>query len=63
VLIVLPLLRIGNRIVTGHFIARTPYDAAILGLLVMVLVSLYATYDIAVSLPKITVVLLGVGTF
>jgi len=63
VLIVLPLLWIGNRIVTGHFIARTPYDVVILGLLLMVLVSLYATYDIAVSLPKITGVLLGVGTF
>ena len=63
VLIVLPLLWIGNRIVTGHFIARTPYDVVILGLLLMVLVSLYATYDIAVSLPKITGMLLGVGTF
>ena len=63
VLIVLPLLWIGNRIVTGHFISRTPYDVIILGLLVMVLVSLYATYDIAVSLPKITGVLLGVATF
>jgi putative inorganic carbon (hco3(-)) transporter len=62
-LIVLPLLWIGNRIVTGHFLARTPYDVVILGLLVMVLVSLYATYDIAVSLPKITGVLLGVATF
>lgn len=62
-LIVLPLLWIGNRIVTGHFIPRTPYDVIILGLLVMVLVSLYATYDIAVSLPKITGVLLGVSAF
>jgi hypothetical protein len=40
VLIVLPLLSIGNRIVTGHFIARTPSDVVILGLLFMVLVSL-----------------------
>ena len=62
-LIVLPLLWIGNRIVTGHFIPRTPYDVVILGLLVMVLVSLYATYDIAVSLPKIAGVLLGVSAF
>jgi putative inorganic carbon (HCO3(-)) transporter len=63
VLVLLPLLWIGNRIVTGHFIPRTPYDVVILSLLVMVLVSLYATYDIAVSLPKITGVLLGVSAF
>ncbi len=62
-LLALPLLWIGNRIFTGHFIPRTPYDVIILGLLVMVLVSLYATYDIAVSLPKITGVLLGIGAF
>lgn len=60
---VLPVLWIGNRLVTGHFIPRTPYDVVILGLLMMVLVSLYATYDIAVSLPKITGVLLGIGLF
>jgi len=63
VLIILPLLWIGNRIITGHFVPRTPYDVVILTLLVMVLVSLYATYDIAVSLPKITGVLLGVSAF
>jgi putative inorganic carbon (hco3(-)) transporter len=62
-LVVLPLLWIGNRIVAGHFIPRTPYDVVILSLLVMVLVSLYATYDIAVSLPKIAGVLLGVSLF
>ncbi len=62
-LIVLPLLWIGNRLITGHFIPRTPYDVVLLSLLVMVLVSLYATYDIAVSLPKITGVLLGVSVF
>jgi putative inorganic carbon (hco3(-)) transporter len=63
VLIVLPLLWIGNRVITGHFIPRTPYDVVILSLLVMVLVSLYATYDITVSLPKIAGVLLGVSVF
>jgi putative inorganic carbon (hco3(-)) transporter len=62
-LVVLPLLWIGNRVVTGHFIPRTPYDVVILGLLVMVLVSLYATYDIGASLPKISGVLLGVSVF
>ena len=62
-LLVLPLIWFGNRLWTGHFVPRTPYDGVIVCLLAMVLVSLYATYDVAVSLPKITGVLLGVSTF
>jgi hypothetical protein len=62
-LLVLPLIWINNRTFTGHFVPRTPYDGVILCLLVMVLVSLYPTYDIAVSLPKIAGVLLGVSAF
>jgi putative inorganic carbon (HCO3(-)) transporter len=62
-LAVIPLIWIGNRLATGHFIRRTPVDAIILVLLVMALVSLYATYDIAISLPKIAGLLLGVGVF
>jgi len=62
-LLVLPFIWIGNRIFIGHFVPRTPYDGVILCLLGMVLVSLYATYDIAISLPKIAGVLLGVSTF
>ena len=62
-LIVLPLIWIGNRLTTGHFIKRTPYDSVILLLMAMLLVSLFATYDIAVSLPKIAGVILGVGVF
>ncbi len=62
-LLLLPALWIGNRIFTGHFVARTPYDGVILCLLVMVLVSLYATYDLAISLPKIAGILLGVSAF
>ncbi len=60
-LLLLPLVWLVNRIVTGHFIRRTPLDVAVLLLLVMVLVSLYATYDMANSLPKIAGVLLGTG--
>jgi len=60
-LLILPLAYIGNRLITGHFVHRTPYDLAIFLLLVMVLVSLYATFDIQTSLPKITGVLLGVS--
>ena len=62
-LLVLPLIWFGNRLWTGHFVPRTPYDGVIVCLLAMVLVSLYATYDVAVSLPKITGVLLGVSAF
>ncbi len=59
----LPLIWFGNRIVTGHFIRRTPFDAAVLGLLIMVLISLPVTYDLSLSLPKIASVLLGVSAF
>jgi putative inorganic carbon (HCO3(-)) transporter len=62
-LLALPAIWIGNRIFTGHFVPRTPYDVVILVLLVMVLVSLYATYDIGTGLPKIAGVLLGVSVF
>ena len=62
-LLVLPLIWIGNRIFTGHFVPRTPYDGVIVCLLTMVLVSLYPTYDIAVSLPKIAGVVLGISAF
>jgi putative inorganic carbon (HCO3(-)) transporter len=59
----LPLIWIGNRVLTGHFVPRTPYDGIILCLLFMVLVSLFATSDISVSVPKVAGVLLGVSTF
>ncbi|MFQ5410473.1 MAG: hypothetical protein ACE5FI_18855, partial [Anaerolineales bacterium] len=36
-----------------HFIPRTPLDGAIFWIALMVLVSLYATFDIGFSLPKI----------
>jgi len=55
------LIWIGNWRATGHFIRRTPFDAIVLALLVMVLVSLYATYSIPFSLPKIAGVLLGLS--
>jgi hypothetical protein len=44
-LLVLPLIWINNRIFTGHFVPRTPYDGVILCLLVMVLVNLADTAD------------------
>ena len=62
-LVGLPLIWLGNRLFTGHFVRRTPLDVVLLCLLVMVLVSLYATYDLSLSLPKVTGVLLGVSAF
>jgi len=48
----------------GHEpLPRTPLNATLLLLSLMVLVSLYATYDIAVSLPKISGIVLGLGIF
>jgi len=41
----------------------TPLDATLLLLAIMVLVSLFATYDIAVSLPKIAGLLLGLAAY
>jgi putative inorganic carbon (HCO3(-)) transporter len=48
----------------GHEpLPRSPINAALLLMFCMVLVSLWATYDIAVSLPKICGMVLGVGAF
>jgi putative inorganic carbon (HCO3(-)) transporter len=60
-LILLPLIWIGNRVTTGRFIQHTTFDTAILFLMVMVLVSLFATYDIAVSLPEIAGTAFGIS--
>ncbi len=60
-LVVLPLILVGNRLALGRFFHRTPYDVVIFLLLVMVLVGLIVTYDVTVSLPKVTGVLLGVS--
>ncbi|HEY4722489.1 MAG TPA: hypothetical protein VII92_11615, partial [Anaerolineae bacterium] len=43
-LVVLPLIWIGNRVATGHFVRRTPFDIIVLLFLATVLVSLYAIY-------------------
>lgn len=41
----------------------TPFNLSLLVLSLMVFVSLFATYDVAVSLPKLAGILLGFGTF
>ena len=62
-LVGIPLIWTARKIARGRFIRRTPLDWAIALLLLMVLVSLYATYSIAISLPRITMVVLGVAVF
>lgn len=47
----------------GRPVVRTPLDVSVAVLLLMVLVSLYATFDLGFSLPKIAGVLLGVATY
>jgi len=47
----------------GHFVAPTPLNGPSLALLTMVLVSLYATFSIDFSLPKVAGVILGIYVF
>jgi O-antigen ligase len=47
----------------GHFIPRTPVDWPNLGLLVMILTSLWATNDLAFSLGKVSGTLYGIALF
>lgn len=61
-LLALPLLLVGNRLVLGQFVQRTPYDIAVGLILLMVGISLWATYDLSISLSKVTGLLLGVAT-
>ncbi len=50
-------------IATGHIVPRTPLDWPILLILVMVLISLGATYSLEVSLAKVTGIVLGVAAY
>ncbi len=61
--LILPALWLCAWHVDGHLIPRTPLDGIILLFLAMVLVSEFATFDINVSLSKITGILLGVTAY
>ena len=63
VLLLFPLIWILQKYEKGHFISRTPLDWPIFLLLLMVLISLYATFDIQFSLPKITGILFHIVVF
>jgi len=62
-LLAVPILWFGRKVAWGRFVDRTPLDAPLVLLMLMVLVSLYATFDIAYSLPKVTGVILGVAVY
>lgn len=62
-LAILPVLWLARRVARKHFIPPTPFDWAIALLLVMVLVSMYATFDLAFSLEAITLLLFGIGLY
>jgi putative inorganic carbon (HCO3(-)) transporter len=47
----------------GYLTVRTPFDGPILGLLLMVPVSLYASADLNRSLPKLCGIILGIAIF
>ena len=63
VLLVVPVGWIVAWLATGRPLPVTPLNGSLLLLYTMVLVSLYATYDVAVSLPKISGMVLGIGVF
>ena len=63
VLLLLPLLWFVRWVATGRFVPATPLNGTILAFLFMVLVSLYATFDIAFSLSKLAGLVYGVAVF
>jgi putative inorganic carbon (HCO3(-)) transporter len=63
VLAVVPVVWFCARTAGGRVVPRTPLNAAVWLLLAMVVVSLYATFDIRFSLGKVSGVLLGTLLF
>lgn len=62
-LLLIPFLWFARRLTSGHFVPPTPLDWSLAALLLMVLVSLYATFDLALSLPKVAGVLYGAAVY
>ena len=61
--VLLPLMFVIHLIARKRIVERSPANAPLVFLLLMVLVSLYATYDISFSLPKIAGTVLGAAIF
>jgi putative inorganic carbon (hco3(-)) transporter len=62
-LLSVPLLWLLRRLTSGHFVPVTPYNVAIMLIMLMILVSLYATFNIELSMPKIAGMVLGIAVF
>lgn len=62
-LIALPILWILRAAAQKEFYPRTPLNLALLVMAVSLLVSLYAVFDIELSFPKITGLLLGIALY
>jgi len=62
-LLLLPILWLITLLAKKQPIPTTPMNLALLVISIQVLVSLYATYDIAVSLQKVTGVIWGMAVF
>ncbi|MDX9833422.1 MAG: O-antigen ligase family protein [Anaerolineae bacterium] len=62
-LVLLPLLWLARSRARGRFVPRTPVEWPILGLLVMTLLSMWATPDLPTSLPKIAGLAYAIALF
>ncbi len=62
-MLVVPVLWLVGLVARHHPVRRTPLNLAILILAVMMLVSLYATYDMAQSFPRLATMVLELGLF
>jgi len=62
-LLIIPILWLANRIANGRFFPNTPLNISLLLLTFMILVSMYATFDMAFSLGKIIGLWYGIGLF
>lgn len=62
-LLLIPLLWLVRKIGWGHFVPLTALDWSIWGLLLMVLISLYATFDMSFSFGKIAGVVYGTAVY
>ena len=63
VLIVIALLLIARKLTLGYFIPPTPYNVAILFLLLSLGIGLWATFEFGLSVPKIMSILVGIALF
>jgi putative inorganic carbon (HCO3(-)) transporter len=63
VLLLVPALWLVAALAGREWLPRTPLNGVMLALAVMLLVSTGATYDVAVSLPKLAGMILGLGTY